>query len=357
MSKDNLIKEYEEIVKQAREELKKNIGEWEDRYYKYILPDIDNINAMRKAFQVQDPIFAYLSVSRVLGSDTNQATFDLRYQGQSVAEVIVKRIKSVGSAKENNNSAFEVSLKIDKDRKESNLRDYIFSLGDGPTTKKYPWRDSKEAKSFRSFFSSRPPRAKDAPRLNQEHKFESEILTDMLQTSSVCKNLIHVQPVLLGHGRFQMPTPFMASKAKDGVIGYAGKNGGGIDILAHAGIGRNATHLCVIEVKDQNKPDELPQNAMKQAIAYATFIHELLRNKKNGKAWWNIFGFNGDVREKLTIYTVVAMPKGPKDEIYPGEIIKINENDKFELHYIYIDSDAGVPIGTTLPKSAQPDTK
>ena len=356
MSKDNLIKEYEEIVKQAKEELKKH-DEWVERYQKYVLPDIDNIKAMRKAFQVQRPLFAYLSLSRVLGATTNQALFDLRYQGQSVAEVKVERIESVASAKESDNNAFEVSLIIDKTRKERNLLYYNLSLGDGAQYGKYPWKDSKEAKYFRSFFSADRVRTQKARKKNQEHKFESEILTDMLKTSSVDKKLLHVQPVLLCNERFQMPTPFMASKAKNGVIGYAGENGGGIDILAHAGTGRNATHLCVIELKYQNKQGERPQDAMKQAIAYATFIHELLRNKKNGQAWWNIFGFKGAVREKLTIYTVVAMPKGPNDEIYPSEIIKLNENDKFELHYIYIDSDTGVPIGTTLPKSAQPDTK
>lgn len=339
MSKEDLIQDYKNIIATIKETLEMET-EWKTRYKNYhnkILSNQSLICNMRRSFRIRAPLCAYFSVSRALqGSNYGKAVFDIRYQGQSVAEVLVEKANNSS----NGNSNFSVWLVVDKKKQFNNKRDFHFTLDEDVPKLKVSWRDSEEAKLFRKFFADEPQRSQNAKRRNQEHKVESEILTDMLKTSAVGKNLLHFQPVLLCGARFQMPTPFMASQIKDGIITYAAEKGGGIDILARTGTGGRNTTLCVIEVKDENKSKESPQVAMKQAIAYATFIWKLLRDKDNGQAWWSLFGFSQKPHENLIIYPTVAMPKGKKDEIFPGEEIVLDEKDKLKLQYIYIDTNS-----------------
>ena len=331
--KNNLIQEYRQVIDVVTDLLQKNKTEWSPRYQGY-QELIGNLNAqiadMRKKFRALDPVFVYLSISKVKTANASRVSFDLRYEGQSVAELIVNKT---------------VSLKVNPTQAENNVRDFGFP---GGLNGKFDWY-SKEAMVFRKFFSGKPQRTQNATQENTEHRFESVILTDLLKRISSEKTLVNIRPVLLCGARFQMPTPLSASNAKSGIVTYAGKSGGGIDILARAGKSGRKTNLCVIEVKDENTVQESPQKAMNQAIAYAAFIWQLLRDKENGPGWWKLFGFSGSLPTKLSIITVVAMPKGDKDQIYPGEIIKIGANDELVLQYIYIDGSTGQPISTTYP--------
>jgi hypothetical protein len=90
------------------------------------------------------------------------------------------------------------------------------------------------------------------------------------------KQIKKIKPVRYQGIRFGMPTPLGASDHKK--LKYSGFRGGEIDILARTGRGR-ATYLTVIEVKDENKQNEPPKDALKQAIKYAVFIRELLRSE------------------------------------------------------------------------------
>lgn len=366
-TKDALLNEYKKIIADVKTKLNNN-SEWRKRYsdvteileeqpearerhsnriksyHALIANNEPHIVGLRKKFRALEPIFVYLSVNTVMKVSAVKATFDLRYEGQSIAELIVEEKESNDSAKD---KEYRICLKIGEKMANTNKRDFGFSREDASVLcGRFDWSD-EDAKKFRKYFSNKPPRASTATKESREHKFESEILTDMLKVSSLGKKLLNVQPVLLCGARFQMPTPINASKVKVGRIEYSRQYGGGIDIMAHAGNGGNEK-LCVIEVKDANTSSEPPQVAMKQAIAYATFIRELLRST-NGEAWWKLFGFQSALPEKLTIYTAVAMPKGKKDEIYPREIIDVNENDKFVLHYIYIDGNTGQPLSATFP--------
>lgn len=194
-----------------------------------------------------------------------------------------------------------------------------------------------------------PVRADAGNKKNQEHRVESEILTDMLKRSNAAGKILRdMQPALLCGERFQMPTPLSASGVKNGRLVYGGPQGGGIDILARAGHGVN-TSLCIIEVKDQNESKEPPQASMKQAIAYATFIWQLLRADATlGQKWWKMFGFSRDIPAQLTLFAVVAMPAKDRDEKVPGAEIQLNQNDKIVLHYIDIDDTTGKPISKTF---------
>ena len=108
-----------------------------------------------------------------------------------------------------------------------------------------------------------------------------------------------------------------------------------------------------LPVPDISALDPIRKGSGKQEVAttmaLVRVIKELLRDKENGPGWWKLFGFSGSLPTKLSIITVVAMPKGDKDQIYPGEIIKIGANDELVLQYIYIDGSTGQPISTTYP--------
>ena len=131
-----------------------------------------------------------------------------------------------------------------------------------------------------------------------------------------------------------MPTPLVASKL--GVVGYSGFGGGGIDILARVGTGGRATYLCVIEFKDETVKTEPPTVVIEQAIKYAVFVRELLRNETVGDKWWRLFGFGGKIPKKLLIHAVCAMPHDIilSDTNFANWKIAIGQ-DVIQLDYIY----------------------
>ena len=339
----SLLKEYDKVVKAVLEALTEN-PEWKRRYHKYCLDEsaISSIRKMRKAFRVRAPIYSYLSISKAINGDATKATFDLRYQGQSIADLVV-------SAKPGEKAqGYEVALQISEGKAKTNLRDFGFSMAENASGN--PIWSLKDAAKFRAHFNAEPFRTDAGNKKNQEHRVESEILTDMLKRSNAAgKILCNMQPVLLCGERFQMPTPLSASGVKSGRLVYGGPQGGGIDILARAGTGGANTNLCIIEVKDQNESKEPPQAAMKQAIAYTTFIWQLLRaDAALGQKWWNMFGFGRDIPAQLTLFAVVAMPAKDGDEKYPGAEIQLDQDDKIVLHYIEIDETTGKPISKTF---------
>ena len=343
MSQDVLFQEYEQIVKKVEEALIQN-PEWLARYTEYALDekDIGAIRKMRKAFRVRAPIFSYLTISKAMNADATKATFDLRYQGQSIADLVVSAKTS------ENNQCYEVALQISEGKAKTNLRDFGFSLAENASGN--PIWSLKDAAKFRAHFNEEPFRTDAGNKKNQEHRVESEILTDMLKRSNAAgKILCNMQPVLLCGERFQMPTPLSASGAKSGRLEYGGPQGGGIDILARAGTGGANTNLCIIEVKDQHESKEPRQAAMKQAVAYAAFIWRLLRaDEQLARKWWNMFGFGRDIPAQLTLFAVVAMPAKDGDEKFSGAEIQLDQDDKIVLHYIDIDDTTGKPISKTF---------
>lgn len=101
-----------------------------------------------------------------------------------------------------------------------------------------------------------------------------------------------IQPVKIANTCFPTPTPISASNHTG--IKYSGCSRGGIDIFAH--VGKHPTRLCVIEVKDETVSKEPPIKATEQAVAYATFIRELLRYDPT---WYKLFGFSGNYQNHL----------------------------------------------------------
>lgn len=296
--------------------------EWVDRYKKYAEEMKSNKNFLeenRRRFYESRPLHFYISTTNAKNS--NKLVLDMRYGGQSVATLTANK-KDI--------------LINTKDKEVKNKRDFCCDI---ELDKNSKWGDPSASK-FRGFFKNRDySRNRTANNKgNEEHYVEHLLLTEFSKRNGKYKQIIGIQPVKFCGVRFGIPTPISASDHKK--VTYANQNGGGIDILARTGGGRNSTYLTVIEVKDENNKKEPPRDALKQAIQYAVFIRELLRSKI-GKDWYEIFGFRGDIPKNLTIRVACALPykdDNDMDKSFEKSIYSIG-NDKIECHYIYFQYD------------------
>lgn len=285
--------------------------EWVERYAHYI----EEISSNREQtelcygkFSSTKPFAYYITTSKLLNQPFS---FSMRFMGQEIATINAKNdtiiIDSIKQAK-GNKEYFECEQVLDK----------------------ADW-NSTEARDFRSYFVNCEKKVGKS----EEHKLESNLIEELSKTVANEKFLTNIQPVKIKNSlRFPMPTPISSSGKS---VRYSGRYGGGIDILA-----RCNGNLTVIELKDEYNSNEPPEKAMKQAIAYATFLHSLLRSEKgNGHDWYKFFGYKTalDKKEKLTINVVVAMPHNPNgndDKSFANEVIQLGNDDKLVLHYMYL---------------------
>lgn len=318
--------ECKNTISQVQELLKQNT-EWISRYAEYaekINANIDKIkNLKKKRFHEWAPLYLYMNVTQA----KSQMEFSLRYLGQDVAKLKVTADKIIISTKgfvEKNKRDFDCDIKLEDSE----------------------WK-SVAAASFRHHFSIYSKRTRNSGKENEEHRIESLLLTGFSKKSSIDKILCNIQPVkLAGIARFQMPTPLGASDIKK--LKYSGSGGGGIDIICRFGKA-NTTKLCIMELKDENSANEPPCKVIRQGLAYATFIRELL-SSKSGHEWWRIFGFGGKLPEQLELYVACVMPSIDKnDTSFANKTINITK-DSFHLHYIYFHEEDNkvVDIETSL---------
>jgi len=325
--------EFKQVIKETRLLLADN-NEWEERYAGYakkISENIDVIKIVRSSFREWSPLKIYLNTTAAKTAK-HTVNFELRYLGQTVAKL--------KGAKDN-----EHKLST-KGYEKTNRRDFDCKIA----LSNADWR-GKDAKDFRNAFKNRKgARNTGEHKNNEEHRLESLLLTEFSKTKN--KTLRHIKPVTIGTVRFPMPTPISASN--HAVLKYSRQYGGGIDILTRTGTGGKATHLCIMELKDNNEPSEPPKDAMKQALAYTTFIRELLRSNA-GAAWWKLFDFKGQIPEPLELYAACVMPSVPKYNDTSFGAMKLGiDGDIIELHYVYFtEPEKGKiiikPGNTTLP--------
>ena len=303
---------YQDTIAAVQKLLRDN-PEWIARYKGYIDTLAEKkvagtVSRAQRQFAVPAPFQLYLSLSMAIHKCTAKHTaFELRFHGQSVALLFVDNQKEKA-----------VSLQVKKvpaiykalrEKSETDAA-YLDSLDSSAS---YDWH-GEEAKNFRRIFAG----LEHALAVNgqshllgqPEHNMESFLLANYAKKRSDEKEISYIQPVTMldTSARFQMPTPVKASSVKNGIdtLSYAGRNGGGIDILARVGSGRSTT-LAVMELKDENKDSEPPHKVICQAIAYAAFLRELLRSE-SGDSWWRFFGFGGSVPKRLALKAIVVMP-------------------------------------------------
>mgnify|MGYP001305573493 CR=1 FL=1 len=309
------MEEFTEVLNYVQELLIKN-NEWIERFKNYadkINHNIDNIKIMKSNFNLWNPLFLYLNISE---SKKSSPKFYLRYHGQDVASLSIKGSKITISTKG-----------YDKDN--------YFNC---PVILSNEEWNSAKAREFRKHYLKNPDRNLNLPKkiIKNEHRIESLLLTAFSNKSRSGKILENIQPVkLAGIARFQMPTPLGASKFP---FKYSTDKGGGIDILARVGNGPN-TKLCIMEIKDEYKHKDDPIKALKQGLAYAVFIRELLRSD-SGEKWWKLFGFNHSIPKSLKLYVACVMKLKNNQEIYDssfkGNSINIGE-DSIQFHYLYFE--------------------
>lgn len=296
------------IIQETKELLFQN-EEWQQRYMKYadtLIANLANIKLRKSMFRQWNPLKFYLNYSNAKSSK-NSLQVEVRYQGQTVADLMISK-----------------NVVLDTKRYDAtNMKNFNCNI----CLSKAPW-DGDAARGFRAFFKSKPARI-NIGKSNDEHRIESQLLTEFLKPGG--KMLPNIKPITIGGFRFPMPTPLRASDHNK--VKYSGPGGGGIDILARTGKGGNGTHLCIIELKDENKINEPPKQVLKQAVAYSVFIQALLRSA-SGQKWWNLFGFSGKLPEKLILYAAFIMPDNYIDPSFQGMEIPV-DNDIIKLHYAY----------------------
>lgn len=366
-------KEYQDFLDEALGILENDqFSEWKGRYKNYINEINNNYHAneakfIRKIVHIVWPLAAYLRITDMTQSGIN---LDLRLFGTSIAtlNVATRKLKAEERDKirkgiiddeiiRKGNGIVTISFKgkensfiqlaginnekntqiIDQKVIESGL--WNLELIDDLLAKdKWNWHDSKLVE-FRSMIK-RVYKQKGF-RATNEHAYESNILHLMKGNS---KHFYCLQPILLEKSFFQMPTPFMGSKAKKGELNYAYENGGGIDILARKKLGAQ-NELCVIELKDNYEEGEEPIKAIKQAIAYSAFIIKLLESE-SGDDWYKYFKMNS-VSDGCNVNAVIAMPfdKGIKaitkneDDFFKGMELDAGNGRTITLHYMYFSED------------------
>lgn len=308
-----LKSEFLSVINETRM-LLDNDREWLDRYIKYaekISGNMDVIKKVRSSFREWSPLKVYMNTTSAQNAKVN-VNFELRYLGQTVAKLTGNKDKD-----------HKLSTKGYEDKNDNYFGcEICLSAVD--------WR-GKEAKDFRNFFKNKISDGNAVVNpSNEEHRLESLLLTEFSRKKE--KELQYIKPVMIGGLRFPMPTPISASNHK--AVKYSGITGGGIDILTRTGTGGRATNLCIMELKDENIKSEPPKDAMKQAVAYSTFIRELLRSNA-GEAWWKLFGFGGALPNPFVLYAACVMPSNTGND-YSFKDMELNiYDDIIKLHYMY----------------------
>lgn len=323
--------EIDSIIESAMALLSEN-DKWEEQYYRYIQNIAINYQKKRKLFfKKPDGLSLYSSVG-IKGK-----SFDLRFRGQSVATVVITASNDVRLCPKSatNKIYFNIDL-----------------------CKEVSWY-SQEASNFRAFFKKESLNFTNGFSCisrkylkSEEHHVENCLLREFSKKMSKEKALCNIQPIKLYNQFFQMPTPFKASRHNPEYR----ERGGGIDILARVKPVNGVSRICVMEVKDENKPAESQQKAMLQAVTYAVFIAFLLRSK-SGQHWWDFFMGRPLIATKkrdgtiqisvikempkvLDIDVVTVMPMGATAELCNKEIQLKDLDINLHCHSLYYDNEA-----------------
>jgi hypothetical protein len=104
-----------------------------------------------------------------------------------------------------------------------------------------------------------------------------------------------------------------------------------------------------MELKDENVKSEPPKDAIKQAVAYATFIRELLRSNA-GTSWWKLFGFSGKLPKQLVLFAACVMPSNLENDYSFKEMDLDIDGDIIRLHYMYFteENNKTISVDTSL---------
>lgn len=292
------------------EDILQSNDEWKSRYDGY-LRGLNNHRMMQKKcrglFRMWKPLSCYSSIGKATQS---KGEFDIRYLGQSVATICISKDDKV----------------ICSPKTKNNLKYFGCDISG-----EFEW-SSIEGTNFRRTFKSF--NTDIVKTKSPEHRAENMLLEYFSLTSAKNKPLLNIQPVKLGGGFFQMPTPL---KASTGQVEYSeSRVGGGIDIMSRVILNTGDPRLTIFELKDENAKNEPPTKVIKQAIAYAVFMAYLLNHNEN---WWKELGFGKAPKDKV-INVATLMPPSEKQGSRGYESVSIELTNGFilELHSLYFNN-------------------
>lgn len=320
-----------EIVEITSTLLATNKELWEPIYARYadsVIRNHEKYGKHARCFKVDSPLFVYSSLGKVM-SDSNTSLFDLRFAGQSVGMLRVNK---------------ENKVKLIVSGKQAQYAKDHFHFESSKELKGVDWKTDKDANSFRLFYYDQKSTEQIAIK-SEEHRIESFMLREFSkQTRKQEKKLCNIQPIRLGGKFFQLTTP-LAGSSHEPIFSINDKNGatgGGIDILARAKHAPFKSRIAIIELKDENNPNEPQELVMQQALIYATFIAFLLRSC-SGDNWWNIFRENFKKRSivpsHLDLDLVSLMPEGLSKEGDLSTIELEGLNTTLHLYTLYYNKD------------------
>ena len=291
------------IINQTLDILHAN-PEWHRRYAGYLADIWANCDKIKKGFVKPQGLSIYTTVG-----DRKSKNYYLRFKGQNVGKIKVTKDKVILQSLVEESKSHDIKNCPLKYKEETE------------------WL-SPQASAFRKFFKTRSVTTRTK---SPEHEVENALLREFKKRNGADKALINIQPVLLHDNYFQMPTPL---KASTHIPTYAKHNGGGIDMLARIRTNDGHIRLCVIEIKDENIPTESQKIAMSQAITYATFIAQLLKEEPK---WMEFFmGHRSEIGrtpsslDKFDIEVVTIMPEG-NTETFENQVLEV-PGTKYKLH-------------------------
>ena len=312
--------------------------EWEDVYARYaeeILANKAKYASNSLKFQVKSPLLVYSSIGKVM-TDDSTTKYDIRFAGQSIATVSVRK---------------DGEVLLNANKEQAKRAHDKFGFENSVKIKNEKWNGTSSAVDFRRFFSNMK-NSKELQVKSQEHRIESFLLKEFSESSRDKKLLCNIQPVRLGGKFFQLTTPLKASTHNPKLSmdkNRKGATGGGIDILSRVKHSATISRYAVMELKDENVKNESQEDAMHQAITYATFMAFLFRSE-SGKKWWNILRPEAysekSVPEHIDLDVVTIMPnEGASRESEMDDIEVEDKNTTLHLYTLYYKTDnEGNPI-------------
>lgn len=305
----NEINDLQIIADTVQQWLDKDRG-WKERFAGYaqeISDKEDKITKVKSAFHKSPNLNLYTCIGDIISNKG----FNLRYKGQSVAYLKEK------------NSILTLLSNKNQDKNNKNYFGWGNSLN-------CAW-DSPEATKFRKHFSENVEK-----KGHVEHLYESMLIEEFAKKSSKNKELCNIQPVrIYNQLAFQMTTTLSGSGKTIKMSQTA--RAGGIDILARVKHGTN-TNLCVIELKKDALDSEQQAHIIRgQGLSYAVFLRELLRSE-SGQEWYKIFGYSGNIPDKLTIDVCIAAPVGKYGIIKEPAYVSLGQ-DMLRFKYLTFETD------------------
>jgi len=320
------IAECQELIIKVRSELALNERDWERNFRKY-LKRVLNAKYLINIHKIIDCLGDYLSLT-VSFSDIDKNCIRVRYLGQMIAMINIR------------SNGIYMST-VNKTREENNERHFDCNI----VLRNELW-GSEKVKNFLTHFKGLPKRDNE---IVTSHKVEEDRLEDLIvyrfrkdsQNSSS-----GFFPVNISGITFKFHTPIKGSGHNKG--NYISSGPSHVDILArYRSNDADEERLCIIELKDENVPNEPVEMVVQQALVYAVFIRELLRSE-SGELWWRFFGFDTPLPEKLVLIAASMMPdvsaeysSSNVDEVFGGYQLHLEEgsDDVIELHYIYFNKE------------------